>query len=120
MTEKSTEQQLSDALKELELLRMEQRQGKNAWVAWHSQSNRLGEIEVSVHLLAKISDKEWNTMFKNIRVLQAIPDIFKGSITYICSGPMFELYKEGFNVPKYTVIVNQEDDTFTVSYEKYD
>lgn len=98
-----TEEMLNEALKELEELRMEKHRGKRGWEYWHNLPNkRLGILEVDVQFISEMSEEEWNMIFGKVRILQAVPDVFKGTVEYTCMGLMFEVC-EAYNIPKYTI-----------------
>lgn len=114
------EEKLRHALSELEALKIEKAKGKQGWAVWHSmEEKRLGRISMSVELLSEISDEEWKNVFGKIRVIQAIPDVFKGTIEYTCMGPMFDVCREFYTIPKYTIrLTKKEDGEFIVIFVK--
>jgi len=120
MSEKTTEEQLQQALRELESLKIEKSKGKRGWAVFHNMRNkRLGRIEFPIELLCTLTDDEWNSIFNNMRVLQAIPDIFRNIVEYTCMGQMFDVCKEGYTIPLYFVEIDRSrDGMVVVSYEK--
>jgi len=114
----TTEEKLRRALNELEALKIEKARGKQGWAIWHDmKEKRLGLVSVSIELFATMTDEEWNVAFKDVRILQAIPDVFKGTVEYWCSGPMFEVC-EAYSIPKYIIMCERTEDGLKVKYEK--
>lgn len=119
MTEKTTEEKLQQALCELEELKRDKAKGKQGWAVFHDIRNkRLGQLDVSIEFLVELSDSDWQMAFENVRVLRAMPDIFKGVVEYICMGPMFDVVKEGYSIPRYQIVMHRTTEGTEISYEK--